>query len=251
MPIASLGAFVLFLGFLAFNGGSELAIVGEKGHGQAVAMSFMNTIIGGAGGSVFALGLKYGVAIVKGFLNFFLYFLNIFQIICLGETPYWSLLTCINGGLAGMVAMCAGCNNLHPAAALGLGAIAGVTVWWISLILERFKIDDPLDAFAVHYGGGVVGVLMTPVFMMNGIVAFQGCGDQEAKYVADYPTADVANFSCDYFEFKVFAWNLVGLLVITLWAGSLSLGIFFALRVTNLLRFVIFLQRDLVVLTGL
>ena len=82
VPIASLGAFVLFLGFLAFNGGSELAIVGEKGHGQAVAMSFMNTIIGGAGGSVFALGLKYGVAIVKGFFKLFcLYFLNILNII--------------------------------------------------------------------------------------------------------------------------------------------------------------------------
>ena len=46
VPIASLGAFILFLGFLAFNGGSELAIVGSEGHGHAVAKSFMNTIIG-------------------------------------------------------------------------------------------------------------------------------------------------------------------------------------------------------------
>ena len=46
VPIASLGAFILFLGFLAFNGGSELAIVGGGRHGHAVAKSFMNTIIG-------------------------------------------------------------------------------------------------------------------------------------------------------------------------------------------------------------
>ena len=53
--------------------------------------------------------------------------------------------------------MCAGCNNLHPAAAVGIGAIAGFTTWWITELIDRLKIDDPLSAFAVHYGGGVVG----------------------------------------------------------------------------------------------
>ena len=121
-------------------------------------------------------------------------------------------------------------------AAFGIGAIAGITVFWVSTLLHRLNIDDPLDAFAVHYGGGVVGVLMTPVFMIDGVIASVSCKDQEAAWVADHPTWDVANFSCDLYEYKVFAWNLCGLVVITLWAGSLSLAVFMILKVTNFLR---------------
>ena len=66
VPLAALGAFILFLGFLAFNGGSELAIVGGAGHGQAVAMSFMNTILGGSGGAMFAMLTNYVIARLRG-----------------------------------------------------------------------------------------------------------------------------------------------------------------------------------------
>ncbi|CBY23386.1 unnamed protein product [Oikopleura dioica] len=67
--------------------------------------------------------------------------------------------------------------------------------------MKKMKIDDPLDAFAVHFGGGIVGILATPVFM-NG----------------------------------VFAWNLVGFLAITLWAGGLSFITFFVLKKIKILR---------------
>ena len=114
------------------------------------------------------------------------------------------------------------------------------------------------DAFAVHYGGGVCGVLLTPVFMIDGIIAHVPCDDQEADYVVNmgYMTDDTTgspcpdindplsnrnqfsadNFQCDYFEYKTFAWNLCGLVVITCWAGVLSGAVFFILRVTKLLR---------------
>ncbi len=118
VPIASLGAFILFLGFLAFNGGSVLQIVNDDGssldaHGEALAVSVVNTIIGGAAGSIFALGLNILVALIKG------------------ERYYWSLLVCINGGLAGMVSMCAACNELNTGAAFGIGATAGMTMYWV------------------------------------------------------------------------------------------------------------------------
>ena len=93
-PFAALGAFILFLGFLAFNGGSELAIVGDD-HAVVVATAFVNTMLGGAAGSIVAVVLNYCVAWIKG------------------EPKYWSLLQMINGGLIGMVAMCAGCNRLN------------------------------------------------------------------------------------------------------------------------------------------
>ena len=166
----------------------------------------------------------------------------------LGETAYWSLLTCINGGLCGMVAMCAGCNVLNQGAAFGIGGMAGITIWWVSMVLRRMGVDDPLDAFAVHYGGGIVGVLATPVFMNGGIVDSKICKDQLEEYVLAYfptnstgtgcfadPMADGC-FSCDRFEYKVFAWNLVGLLAITLWAGGLSFAMFMGLKFFNLLR---------------
>ena len=119
-----------------------------------------------------------------------------------------------------------------------------------------------LDAFAVHYGGGVCGVLLTPVFMINGVIAHVPCDEQEADYVTqmgymiDFSTGipcasfgasndplsncnqfDPEAFQCDYFEYKTFAWNLCGLVVITCWAGLLSGALFFILRLTKLLRY--------------
>ena len=45
-------------------------------------------------------------------------------------------------------------------------------------VLNKLKIDDPLDAFAVHYGGGFCGVLLTPIFMIGGIIDWTGCDSQ-------------------------------------------------------------------------
>ena len=101
VPIAALGGFILFLGFLAFNGGSQLAIVSDAGDAAAVSLVFMNTILGGAGGALAALVGHWINAKYR-----------------LKEEPKWSLLTCINGGLAGMVALCAGCNVLHQGTSL-------------------------------------------------------------------------------------------------------------------------------------
>ena len=65
VPVAALGGFILFLGFLAFNGGSQLAIVSDKGDASAVALVFMNTILGGAGGALSALSCNYFYALFQ------------------------------------------------------------------------------------------------------------------------------------------------------------------------------------------
>ena len=65
VPVAALGGFILFLGFLAFNGGSQLAIVSDKGDAAAVALVFMNTILGGAGGALSALSCNYLSAMIQ------------------------------------------------------------------------------------------------------------------------------------------------------------------------------------------
>ena len=135
-------------------------------------------------------------------------------------------MTCINGGLAGMVSLCAGCNVLHQGAAFALGLLGGFTVWWVGNTVRAFRIDDPLDAFAVHYGGGVVGVLFTPVFMNDGIVHWTRCADQNL----------LEGEPCDYKPFQVWCWNLVGIIAITLWSGVLCGLMFFGLMSAGLLR---------------
>ena len=72
-------------------------------------------------------------------------------------------------------------------------------MYWSSTLVSNLGVDDPLDAFAVHYGGGVVGVLATPVFMNGGIVDWTRCTDQEAAWEA---AGSVGEFECSYTEFQ-------------------------------------------------
>merc|ERR1712048_32879 len=219
VPVAALGGFILFLGFLAFNGGSQLAIVSDAGDAAAVALVFMNTMLGGAGGALSALTCNYISAMIQK------------------ETPYWSLLTCINGGLAGMVALCAGCNVMHQGAAFACGILGGFTMWWAGNLIKKLCVDDPLDAFAVHYGGGVVGLLFTPVFMNGGIVDWENCSTQEEAFkVAQAAAGTNEVFECNYAPFQAWVWNLVGLIAITLWSGVICGLMFFTLNLFGLLR---------------
>ena len=120
-------------------------------------------------------------------------------------------------------------------------------MWWSGNTVRKLSIDDPLgktlscdryitqtDAFAVHYGGGLCGLLFTPVFMNDGIVDWVNCDDQKAALVAAGQNVD--NFVCQYDPFKKFAWNLVGLIAITLWSGVICALMFFALSKAGLLR---------------
>lgn len=135
VPIAALGGFILFLGFLCFNGGSEMMVVDEyvegqvltgESHGVRISRAFMNSILGGAGGALSSLICGYLGALIKK------------------ETPYWSLLICMNGGLAGMVASCAGCDKMIAVSAIAIGFFAGVTYYWVAELVRWAQIDDPL-----------------------------------------------------------------------------------------------------------
>ena len=67
-----------------------------------------------------------------------------------------------------MVAMCAGCDGYYPWAASLVAAIGAVAYYFTSSLMIKMKIDDPLDAVAVHAGAGLVGILLAPVFMDYG-----------------------------------------------------------------------------------
>ena len=89
--------------------------------------------------------------------------------------------------------------KLSQGAAFAIGIFGGFTMYWVSILVSNMGVDDPLDAFAVHYGGGVVGVLATPVFMNGGIVDWTRCADQKEAWTT---AGSLGEFECSYTEFQ-------------------------------------------------
>jgi Amt family ammonium transporter len=147
MPLATLGTFILWLGWFGFNGGSEL-MVSNVDESNAVAQVFLNTNMAAAGGAIAA------ALIAK---------------ILFGKAD---LSMTLNGALAGLVAITA--EPLAPTAPLAtmIGAIGGVLVVFSIIAFDRIKIDDPVGAISVH---GVVGIWgLFAVLLSNGDATVSG-----------------------------------------------------------------------------
>ena len=130
LPLATLGTFILWLGWFGFNGGSELK-VSDVGEANAVAMVFVNTNMSAAGGVIAAL---------------------IMAKVLFGKAD---LSMALNGAIAGLVAITAEPLTPTPILATLIGAIGGVLVVFSIITLDRFKIDDPVGAISAH---GIVGI---------------------------------------------------------------------------------------------
>lgn len=130
LPLATLGMFILWMGWFGFNGGSQLKISTIE-DANAVANVFVNTNMSAAGGLIAAL---------------------IVARILFGKAD---LTMALNGALAGLVAITA--EPLTPSALMAslIGGVGGVLVVFSILALDKLKIDDPVGAISVH---GVVGI---------------------------------------------------------------------------------------------
>jgi ammonium transporter, Amt family len=134
LPLATLGTFILWLGWFGFNGGSEL-VVSNVAEANAVALVFVNTNTAAAGGVVAALitsRLWFGKA---------------------------DLTMALNGALAGLVAITAEPLTPTPLLATIVGAIGGVIVVFSIVFMDKLKIDDPVGAISVHGTVGIWGLL--------------------------------------------------------------------------------------------
>ncbi len=135
LPLATLGTFILWLGWFGFNGGSELK-VSDVESANAVALVFTNTNLAAAGGLLAALivaKLWFGKA---------------------------DLTMALNGALAGLVSITADPLSPAPLLAVIIGAIGGALVVASIVMLDRkFRLDDPVGAISVHGTAGVWGVL--------------------------------------------------------------------------------------------
>ncbi len=140
MPMATLGVFILWIGWFGFNPGSQLAATG-KVNATAISLIFVTTNIAAAGGAISTM--------------LYIWMKN--------KKPTLSMT--LNGALAGLVAITAGCDAVSVGGALIIGILAGVLV---VLSVEFFdkvaKIDDPVGAISVHGICGAFGTLLVGFF---------------------------------------------------------------------------------------
>ncbi|QYJ85472.1 ammonium transporter [Shewanella mesophila] len=138
LPMATLGMFILWMGWFGFNGGSQL-LVSDVENASAVAKIFVNTNSAAAFGSVSAL------------------------IVCKMVWGKADLTMILNGALAGLVAITA--DPLSPSLPLAgaIGLVAGGIVVFSIVMFDRIKIDDPVGAISVHGVAGLFGLVMVPM----------------------------------------------------------------------------------------
>lgn len=134
LPLAVIGAFLLWIGWLGFNGGSALGLT------ERVPLIILNTILAAAGGSIISLFVEWR----------------------LSKLPQVEAL--INGALAGLVSITASAFAVSPAAALVIGGIGSLVMVVVDRLLLRWQIDDAVGAVPVHLGGGVWGTLAVALF---------------------------------------------------------------------------------------
>lgn len=134
IPLAALGVFILWFGWFGFNSGSTTTGT------QEIGMIAVNTSLSAAAASISALLISQ----------------IIFKKADIGMT--------LNGSLAGLVGITAGCANVEPWAAVVIGLIAGVLVVLSVLFIDRIGIDDPVGAVSVHGVNGAWGTLAAGIF---------------------------------------------------------------------------------------
>ena len=143
IPLAALGVFLLWFGWYGFNPGSTT--VGDT----SIAIIAVTTTLAGAAGSIsamFATWIKFGKSDI-------------------GMT--------MNGALAGLVGITAGCANVSAVSAIIIGAIAGVLVFASVLFFDRIRVDDPVGAVSVHGVCGAWGTLAAGLFDSAGFSLHQ------------------------------------------------------------------------------
>jgi Amt family ammonium transporter len=147
LPMATLGTFILWMGWFGFNGGSVLKL-GDISNANSVAMVFLNTNAAAAGGLIGALlvaRMLFGKA---------------------------DLTMALNGALAGLVAITAEPSTPTALSAAIIGLVGGVIVVFSIVGLDKLKIDDPVGAISVHGTVGIFGLLVVP--LTNDAATFSG-----------------------------------------------------------------------------
>ncbi len=183
LPLASVGAFILWFGWFGFNPGSSLGAVGTW---ELIGSVVVNTFLASAAGGIATM-----------FYTYFSY----------GKIDITMV---INGILAGLVSITAGCNVVGPMAAILIGFIAGILVDVAVLFFDKMKVDDPVGAVAVHGINGLFGTLAVGFFAVEGGLFFGGGADLLITQLVGVLTIALFSFSITFILMKVLK-SLVGI----------------------------------------
>lgn len=178
IPLAALGAFMLWFGWFGFNPGSSLSGL-DLNIARIAVTTNLAAAAGGTVGTIFTM-LRYG-------------------------KPDPSMI--INGALAGLVAVTAGCAFVSPASAVIIGAVAGIIVVLAVEFFDKVKADDPVGAIAVHGVCGTFGTIAVGLFAENGGLFYGG-------------------------GFKLLGIQTFGVLAVSLWAFGITYLTFTILKKT-------------------
>lgn len=148
LSLATLGTFILWLGWFGFNAGSTMAADPE-----AISIIAVNTLMAAGAGCLFATATSWLII----------------------SKPDLSMI--LNGTLAGLVGITAGCDSVTIASAVLIGSFAGMIVVFAVLAFDRLRVDDPVGAISVHLVNGVWGTLAVGLFALEGGL-FNGGGVQ-------------------------------------------------------------------------
>lgn len=190
MTSAALGVLILWLGWFGFNPGSTMAAM----NGSAISHILVNTNLAGAAGAVGAM-LSSWIFLRKPDLSMIL-----------------------NGCLAGLVGITAGCGFVSLLSSVLIGLVAGILVVSAVLAFDHFKIDDPVGALSVHLVCGIWGTLAMGIFYDNQIAT------------------DVAALATGLSRLGQLWVQLQGVLIVGAFAFPLSLGVWLALKKVSGIR---------------
>lgn len=140
IPLVTLGALLLWIGWFGFNGGSVGAI-SSKENADAVALTIMNTNTAGLAGAIIGWALTY-----------FRY-------------KKFDITMILNGALGGLVAVTAGPDRYDIYTPILIGAIGGALVVYAVPVFDKLKMDDPVGALSVHLVNGIWGTIAVGIFV--------------------------------------------------------------------------------------
>ncbi len=187
LALGALGVFILWFGWFGFNPGSQLAAAGTD-NAVAIGHIAVTTNLAAAAGAV--------TAMLVAWVRY--------------KRP--SLSISLNGALAGLVAITAGCDAVNPMGALFIGIIAGfILPFAVEFIDKVLKVDDPVGAISVHGVGGAFGTLAVGLFSTSEGLLYGGGA-------------------------KLLGIQAIGVLAFFAWAFGLGLILFFILKKLNILR---------------
>jgi len=194
IPLASLGIFILWFGWFGFNAGSTLS-----GSSQAISTVAVNTTLSAAAGAVSSM--------------FFVWFRY--------KKPDASMT--LNGALAGLVGITAGCAVVSPVSAIIIGLLSGIVCCVsVDLLDKKFHIDDPVGAISVHGITGAFGTLAVGLFSQASYAEISGFGAVSGLFFGG--------------GFKLLLVQLTGIASIFMWTFGTMLLIFFIIKKTIGLR---------------